>query len=104
MPIPGKEMILTPLDSPLYKGSIAVTTQDDGENGTLMKVLLYVEKGTTAKFTPTSSNTLLVGAVGPPVVWSKPDDFEFDPTGPAPNLFTAPFNGLLAALADGSVS
>jgi hypothetical protein len=55
------------------------------------------------KVTDGTSNTLLVGAFGPPVPWTKPDDLEFNPKGELPDLFTPPFNVLLAAFCDGSV-
>ncbi len=49
-----------------------------------------------------TSNTAMVGAFGPPVVWTKPDDFEYDPKQPLPDLF-APFAGLNVLFGDGSV-
>ncbi len=49
-----------------------------------------------------TSNTLMAVAAGDPVPWSKPEDFAFDKTKPAPDL-SRPFNTVLAAMMDGSV-
>ena len=49
-----------------------------------------------------TSNTLMVVAAGDAVPWSKPDDFEFDMSKPAPDL-SKPFPVVLAAFMDGSV-
>jgi hypothetical protein len=52
-----------------------------------------------------SSNTIMVAAGGDPVTWTKPDDFECDPTdtkNPLPDL-SKPFDRLLLAMCDGSV-
>jgi hypothetical protein len=48
-----------------------------------------------------TSNTLMVAAGGEPVVWTKPDDIEFDPNKPLPDLFK-PFGDLLVVMGDGS--
>ncbi len=49
-----------------------------------------------------SSNTIGVVAGGVPVIWSKPDDIEFDAEKKLPDL-SKPFDVLLAAFCDGSV-
>jgi hypothetical protein len=49
-----------------------------------------------------TSNTAMVVAAGDPVPWAKPDDFEFDPKKPLPDL-SRPFGELLVAMCDGSV-
>jgi hypothetical protein len=49
-----------------------------------------------------TSNTVGVLAGGDPVIWSKPDDIEFDPEKKLPDL-SKPFDVLLAAFCDGSV-
>jgi hypothetical protein len=54
------------------------------------------------QITDGTSNTLMVVAAGDPVPWAKPDDFEFDPKQPLPDL-TKPFPELLFAMCDGSV-
>jgi hypothetical protein len=49
-----------------------------------------------------TSNTIMVAAAGDSVPWAKPDDFEFDPKKPLPDL-KKPFAELLVAMCDGSV-
>lgn len=49
-----------------------------------------------------TSNTIMVVAAGDAVPWAKPDDFEYDPNKPLPDL-TKPFPQLIAAFCDGSV-
>jgi hypothetical protein len=57
-----------------------------------------------AKITDGTSNTVMVASFGPPVPWAKPDDCEFDPTGPLPDLFAPPFAaGTSVLMGDGSV-
>jgi len=53
-------------------------------------------------FTDGTSNTILMAAGGKPVVWSQPDDFEFDAEKKLPDV-TGPFEELLVAFCDGSV-
>ncbi len=53
-------------------------------------------------FTDGTSNTMLIAAGGTPVVWTQPDDFEFDAEKKLPDL-TGPFEELLVAFCDGSV-
>jgi hypothetical protein len=48
-------------------------------------------------------NTLLVVDAGPLVPWSKPEDLEYDPTGPLPDLPSLYRDGFYAAFADGSI-
>jgi hypothetical protein len=56
-----------------------------------------------AQVTDGLSNTLMVAAAGDPVPWAKPDDLDFDPRRPLPEL-ARPFGGqLLALFGDGSV-
>ena len=55
-----------------------------------------------ADFTDGLSNTLMVVAAGDPVVWTKPDDIEFDADKPLPALWK-PFGNVMAAFFDGSV-
>jgi Protein of unknown function (DUF1559) len=55
-----------------------------------------------ADITDGSSNTIAFVAAGEPVIWSKPEDFEFDKKKPAPDI-TKPFPKVLAAFMDGSV-
>ncbi len=82
----------TPTHLTYYKAVVGGGSMWDWKKG---KRLQDIHDGT--------SNTLMVGAFGPPVPWAAPDDAEFDPNGQLPDLFTPPFNGLLAAFADGSV-
>ncbi|MBX9582899.1 MAG: DUF1559 domain-containing protein [Gemmataceae bacterium] len=56
-----------------------------------------------AGFTDGLSNTILVAEGGEPVVWTKPDDFAFDPKGPLPDLTLAGSRVINVLLADGSV-
>jgi hypothetical protein len=57
-----------------------------------------------ASFTDGTSNTILVAEAGDPVVWTKPDDLDFDLKGELPKLGSAwRKGGFLVALADGSV-
>jgi len=49
-----------------------------------------------------TSNTVMIAAAGEPVIWSKPEDFEFDPKKALPNLKT-PFAELIVAVCDGSI-
>ncbi|MDB5313650.1 MAG: hypothetical protein JWO38_7852 [Gemmataceae bacterium] len=50
-----------------------------------------------------SSNTIMIAEGGDPVVWTKPDDFEFDPKKDLPKLALPGTNGINVAMADGSV-
>jgi hypothetical protein len=52
-----------------------------------------------------TSNTIMVAAGGDPVVWTKPDDFEFDPLDEKAKLpeLVKPFDTLLTLFMDGSV-
>ncbi|MGL6074283.1 MAG: DUF1559 domain-containing protein [Fimbriiglobus sp.] len=49
-----------------------------------------------------TSNTIMVVAAGEPVVWSKPDDFEFDADKDPPDI-SKPFEQVLALFGDGSI-
>lgn len=52
-----------------------------------------------------TANTFLAAAAGEPVIWTKPDDFEFDPLDKDARLpdLTKPFGTLLVLMADGNV-
>ena len=50
-----------------------------------------------------SSNTILVAEGGDPVTWTKPEDFEFDPSKPLPKIAMPGKNGFNVLMADGSV-
>ena len=50
-----------------------------------------------------TSNLLLCIEAGDPVVWTKPEDWEYDPGQPLPNFKAIWNNGFLALKADGSV-
>ncbi len=64
----------------------------------------WVEGMRIANFTDGTSNTILVAAGGAPVVWTQPDDFEFDPEKKLlPADVVGPFDELLVAFCDGSV-
>lgn len=65
-------------------------------------VLDWTQSRTIVGITDGSSNTLLVAAGGDPVIWSKPDDFEFDAEKAPPDL-SKPFDAVLAVFADGHV-
>jgi hypothetical protein len=71
---------------------------------------------TWADFPDGRGSTLLVVEAGNPVLWSKPEDIEYDPAGPLPQLggvYTKPVHflcwpvarkpGFIACFADGSV-
>ncbi|HVK15443.1 MAG TPA: DUF1559 domain-containing protein [Fimbriiglobus sp.] len=49
-----------------------------------------------------TSNTIMTAAAGEPVVWTKPDDFEFDAEKGPPDL-SKPFPNVLVGMFDGSV-
>ena len=58
---------------------------------------------TFADFPNGTSNTFLVVEAGVPVPWTKPEDLEFDPDGPLPDM-TCLFSDMFrACMADGSV-
>jgi hypothetical protein len=48
-------------------------------------------------------NTILLVMGGPPVPWSKPDDIDYGPEIPLPNLFNVRPGGFLAAMCDARV-
>ena len=50
-----------------------------------------------------TSNTILVAEGGDPVIWTKPDDFEFDPKKPLPNIWLPGEPGTNVCMGDGSV-
>jgi hypothetical protein len=50
-----------------------------------------------------TANTILAAEGGEPVIWTKPDDFEFDPKKPLPNIWLPGKPGINVLLADGSV-
>lgn len=50
-----------------------------------------------------TSQTILVAEGGDPVIWTKPDDFVFDPNKPLPNIWLPGKPGINVAMADGSV-
>jgi prepilin-type processing-associated H-X9-DG protein len=58
-----------------------------------------------SKITDGTSNTLLILETipGSAVIWTKPDDFDFDPSDPLAGLGTAHPGGFNAAMADGAV-
>ncbi len=65
----------------------------------------WVKGRTIVSITDGTSNTIMAFAGGDPVTWTKPDDFEFDPTdekAKRPEL-VKPFDDLLVAMFDGSV-
>ncbi len=62
----------------------------------------WVKTRKITDFLDGTSNTIMVAAAGEPVIWTKPDDFEFDPKGKLPDL-TKPFANILVAMFDGSV-
>lgn len=51
------------------------------------------------------SNTMIVASAGDPVIWTKPDDFTFDPSKDLPKLELPPGGGkaIIALFGDGSV-
>jgi prepilin-type processing-associated H-X9-DG protein len=55
------------------------------------------------RITDGTSNTIMIAEGGDPVVWTKPDDFEFDPKKPLPKLALPGTPGINVAMADGSV-
>lgn len=62
----------------------------------------WIQSMNIAKIADGSSNTIAVVSGGDPVIWSKPDDIEFDVEKKLPDL-SKPFGVLLAAFCDGSV-
>jgi hypothetical protein len=50
-----------------------------------------------------ASDTLLVVEAGPPVPWTKPEELNYDPDGPLPDLRCLFSDGFLAACADRSI-
>lgn len=59
-------------------------------------------KYTIANIPDGSSNTIMVAEGGDPVIWTKPDDFEFDPQKPLPRIAAPGRPGFNVLLADGS--
>lgn len=59
--------------------------------------------GLPRSFPDGTSNTILIAEAADPVIWTKPDDIDFDPDKPLPKLGVDPKLGFLAAMADGSV-
>jgi hypothetical protein len=49
------------------------------------------------------SNTILCMEAGDPVTWTKPDDFDYDPMQPLPNLKSIYTRGAMVLMGDGSV-
>ncbi|MFO0847461.1 MAG: DUF1559 domain-containing protein [Gemmataceae bacterium] len=63
----------------------------------------WIKGGTFQNITDGTSNTIMTVAGGDPVVWTKPDDIEFDPEKALPDL-TKPFGPMLmVGMFDGSV-
>jgi hypothetical protein len=62
----------------------------------------WVKGRKIADFTDGTSNTIMTAAAGPAVVWTKPDDFEFDSEKDPPDL-TKPFAAVIVGMFDGSV-
>ncbi|OWK34457.1 hypothetical protein FRUB_10428 [Fimbriiglobus ruber] len=62
----------------------------------------WKEKHKFTDYPDGTSNTIMAVAGGDPVVWTQPDDIEFDSKKPLPDL-TKPFGNILAAMFDGSV-
>src|SRR5262249_33763649 len=64
------------------------------------------EEGKTLKlddsFPDGASNTLLFVEAGVPVLWTKPDEITYDPTGPLPRLRGLFKDGFRACTADGT--
>jgi hypothetical protein len=60
--------------------------------------------GIPRTFLDGTSNTIMIAEAGDPVIWTKPDDLNYDPMKPLPRLGNVwrP-TGFLAALADGSI-
>jgi prepilin-type processing-associated H-X9-DG protein len=50
-----------------------------------------------------TSNTIMVAEGGDPVIWTKPEDFEFDPKKPLPRIAQPGRNGFNVLMGDGSV-
>jgi hypothetical protein len=55
-----------------------------------------------ADFTDGTSNTILVAEAGIPVVWTKPDELPYEPTGRLPKLGGHRKDGFVVLLADGT--
>lgn len=55
-----------------------------------------------ASFPDGTTNTILIAEGGEPVIWTKPDDFEFNPKEALPKLALPGVNGINVAMADGS--
>lgn len=62
----------------------------------------WIKGRSFAGITDGTSNTIMVAGGGDPVIWSKPDDFEFDYDKPLPDI-RKPFPVLIVAMFDGSV-
>jgi hypothetical protein len=50
-----------------------------------------------------SSNTIMVAEGGDPVIWTKPEDFEYDPKKPVPRIAAPGKQGFNVLMGDGSV-
>lgn len=50
-----------------------------------------------------TSNTILIAEVGTPVPWTKPEDLDYDPDQPLPNLQCLFKDGFRVGFADGSM-
>jgi hypothetical protein len=55
------------------------------------------------EFTDGTSNTVVVVEAAEPVVWTKPDEFEYSPDKPLPKLGKPSADGFWVAMGDGSV-
>jgi hypothetical protein len=60
------------------------------------------QPGIPRTFVDGTSNTIMVAEAGEPVIWTKPDDLEYDPNKPLPKLGLQPGGPFNVALADGS--
>jgi len=97
--------LLLPIKTYMLEG-----TSEKGDTNTYFRVfhsngaMFDLRKGVKiSQISDGTSNTIMIVEAHDPVPWSKPDDFEYDPSKPLPQLGKQSPDGFNVAMADGSV-